>query len=103
MTIEPRTVTGTLEALKQRGFTVTFEVVDDTIRARETGQSFAPEALAIREHHRFEGESDPDDMAVVYAIESQDGTRGTLVDAFGVYANPAISAVLKKVRVREGQ
>jgi len=56
----------------------------------------------IREYHRFEGVSDPDDMSIVYAIESQSGTRGTLVDAFGVYSNPAVSAFLKDVPVEPG-
>jgi len=37
-------------------------------------------------------------MAIVYAIETVNGTRGTLVDAFGVYASPAISAFLDRVR-----
>ncbi len=27
--------------------------------------------------------SDPDDMSVLYAIESADGTKGSIVDAFG--------------------
>ena len=43
----------------------------------------------IREFHRVEGVSDPDDMAIVYAIESKSGVRGTFADAFGVYADPA--------------
>ena len=49
--------------------------------------------------HRFEGESDPDDMSVVYAIESQDGTRGVLVDAFGTYADPHVAEILKQVPI----
>ena len=50
----------------------------------------------IREFHRFEGISDPDDMAIVYAIESKSGVRGTFADAFGVYADPATAAVLRR-------
>src|SRR5207249_9152564 len=48
---------------------------------------------------RFEGGSDPDDMAIIYALESASGLHGTLVDAFGVYSNPAISAYLGRVRL----
>jgi hypothetical protein len=53
----------------------------------------------IREVHRFEGESDPDDMSVVYAIEGKDGTRGVIVDAFGIYADPHVGALLKQVPI----
>jgi hypothetical protein len=40
-------------------------------------------------------------MAVVYAIESHNGVRGVVVDAFGVYANPKLGEFLHKVRIRE--
>ena len=39
-------------------------------------------------------------MSIVYAIESRDGTRGTLVDAFGVYADPAVGSILEHVPIR---
>lgn len=51
----------------------------------------------IREFHRFEGVSDPDHMSIVYAIEGQGGVRGTLVDAFGAYSDPRVSAFLDGV------
>jgi hypothetical protein len=40
-------------------------------------------------------------MAIVYAIEGQGGVRGTLVDAFGAYSDPAVSAFLSGVPIRE--
>jgi hypothetical protein len=39
-------------------------------------------------------------MAIVYAIESTDGTRWSLVDAFGVYASPTVSAFRHDVPIR---
>ena len=53
----------------------------------------------IRGYYRFEGTSDPDDMAIAYAIETKSGVRGILVDAFGVYSDPRTSAVLKDVPI----
>jgi hypothetical protein len=96
-----RSVAEALAGLARRGFTANFEYLDETFTAVDLGRSFAAEALTIVEHHRFEGVSDPDDMAVVYAIESRDGIRGVLVDAFGVYANPKLGEFLRKVRIRE--
>ena len=72
----------------------------DGLRANEGGRTFKADELTIRGFYRFEGVSDPDDMAIVYAIESRDGTRGTLVDAFGVYANPAVGRILERVPIR---
>src|SRR5213593_1700193 len=75
-----------LDDLARRGFSDGFRVVDGNLRVLTTGKLLRPEDLVIREVYRFEGISDPDDMAIVYAIESTAGIRGTLIDAFGVYA-----------------
>ena len=99
--IQYRTVTEALDNLARRGFTANFEYLDGAFTAVDLGRSFEAEELTIVEHHRFEGASDPDDMAVVYAIESRDGVRGVVVDAFGVYANPKLGEFLHKVRIRE--
>ena len=68
------------------------------MRGFESGKAFGSQDVIIREYDRFEGVSDPDDMAILYALESSSGIHGTLVDAFGVYSNPAISAYLRCVR-----
>lgn len=91
---------GALDDLARRGFTEHFAVFGDRLRAVGGGQTFTADELMIREYYRFEGVSDPDDMSIVYAIETRDGTRGTLVDAFGVYSNPAVSAFLDDVPIR---
>jgi hypothetical protein len=90
-----------LDALKAQGFTASFVAGrPGTLRVLGRDRDFFPHELTIRAHQRFEGVSDPDDMSIVYAIESADGTKGTLVDAFGVYANPAITAVIDEVLAR---
>jgi hypothetical protein len=78
-----------VDGLTRRGFTEDFRAVDGRLRALRAGQTFAAEDLEIREFHRFEGISDPDDMAVVYAIESKSGIRGTFADAFGASTHDA--------------
>ena len=95
-----RTLSNAIEGLVGRGFTANFGVVGDRLRAFDSGKTFGAHELIIREFQRFEGVSDPDDMAIVYAIESADGTRGSLVDAFGTYASPTVSAFLRDVPIR---
>ncbi len=51
----------------------------------------------MAEYHRFEGISDPDDMAIIYGIETGTGLRGTLTDAFGFYADPRVGDFMKDV------
>ena len=94
-------VTEALAGLSRRGFTADFEYTNNAFTAVDLGRSFRAEELTILEHHRFEGASDPDDMAVVYAIKSRDGVQGVVVDAFGVYANPELGEFLHKVEINE--
>jgi hypothetical protein len=93
------TLAGTLDDLARRGFGEHFEAARDGIRAIESGRTFRADELTIRELYRFEGVSDPDDMSIVYAIETRDGVRGTLTDAFGVYSDPDVGAFIAGVAV----
>ena len=97
---ESATLAGTLDDLAGRGFTEHFVLRNGRLRGLDTGKNFAADQVVISEHYRFEGVSDPDDMAIVYALESTGGIRGTLADAFGVYADPAVSAALADVPIR---
>jgi hypothetical protein len=90
-----------LNALRGQGYTLNLEPADDGVEDVDSGRRLRPEDLFIVEHHRFEGESDPDDMSVVYAVEGPDGDRGVIVDAYGVYADPSITDVIKRIPVRE--
>ena len=91
------------EAIDERvheGFTEHFGVQGHQLRGFESGTMFEANEIVIRGFDRFEGVSDPDDMSIVYAIESLSGLRGTLTDAFGVYSDPVISAFVNNVAIQ---
>jgi hypothetical protein len=90
---------GAIDELARCGFTTSLSVVEDRLRSVGTRETFQPQDVVVREYRRFEGVSDPEDLAIVYAIETKDGVRGTLVDAYGVYADPAISAFMATVPI----
>ncbi len=94
------TLASAIDDLARSGFIEHFGVSGGALRSFDSGRSFSAGQVVIREYHRFEGVSDPDDMSIVYAIEGQGGVRGTLVDAFGVYSDPAVSAFLDGVPIR---
>lgn len=95
------TMTEAVDGLKSRGFTSNFEFIDNKLQAMESDRRFTADELTIVEHYRFEGITNPADESIVFAIESRDGTRGVLVDAYGVYANPELTTFLKGVEIRE--
>jgi len=60
--------------------------------------SLSPADFEIDEFYRFEGESDPADEMVVYAISSKKhNIKGILVNAFGPYSDSDASEVIKKL------
>jgi len=99
---EPVTLAGVMDDLNRRGFTEHFTPGDGELRAANSGKTFRPDQVLIAEYHRFEGISDPDDMSILYALETRSGIRGTLVDAFGVYSDPRVGLLMRDVRFRRG-
>lgn len=86
-----------LAALQRRGFVGEFVARHGRMWVAGTRRTFRASDLRIRDFYRFEGVSDPDDMSVIYALEARDGTRGTLTDAFGAYADPAVGAIMDRI------
>ena len=95
--IEIPTLAGTMDELAGRGFTEHFILANGKLRGADSGKVFPAEEVTVSEYHRFEGASDPDDMAILYAIETLTGVRGTIVDAFGVYADPSVGGFMRAV------
>lgn len=80
------------------GFTTNFLVSKDGRMHIESGpESYQPNQVQIVNFYRFEGESDPADNSILYLIETEDGMKGTLLDAYGPYAQEQISQFIKQV------
>ena len=80
------------------GYVENFTVVHRQLAAQIAREKrFEANEVRIVNFYRFEGESDPDDTAIMYSIETADGTKGTLVDAYGVYADAGINEFVVRV------
>jgi len=51
------------------------------------GKYYTPEELTIIKTYRFEGDSNPSDMSVIYLIKATDGLIGYIMDAYGSATN----------------
>ncbi|HXA03023.1 MAG TPA: hypothetical protein VNW99_13595 [Cytophagaceae bacterium] len=85
------------ELLQEEGFTEEFQISDKGLKALNSGKIYQPQDLKIREHFRYEGITNPDDEAVMYVVETKDGLKGIIVNAFGIYANTELSDFMKEV------
>ncbi len=91
------TVTDAVSGLKQRGFTLDFNLAENCLVCQD--QKFDPEELEITEVYRFEGNSDPADEAVVFAIESNKGHKGVLVNGYGISSEAMGGEMAKKLSI----
>jgi len=91
------TVTEAIKGLRERGYTKDFNLKENCIVCDE--EKYHPEDFEIVEVYRFEGNTDPADEAVVYAIESNKGDRGVLVSGYGISADEMSSELAKKLLI----
>jgi hypothetical protein len=94
---EMKTLSQCIKALQRLGFSVDFRVEQKKLQSAEGEKKYDPDEVSIVNFYRFEGESDPADSAVLYAIETNDGVKGSLSDAFGVYANSGVTEFMSNV------
>ena len=100
------TVTEALAALKQKGYSRDFSLLkeEECIYCHASNSNLDPNEFVIDEVHRFEGDSDPGDEMIIYAISSlKYSTKGTLVNAFGPYADIDISRIVEKLKYKSEQ
>jgi hypothetical protein len=92
------TVVGAINGLKERGYTLDFNIAFDKITCAQNGACLNPSEFEITETYRFEGETNPSDEDVVYAVESKDHQmKGVLTSAYGIYADTINADMLKKL------
>lgn len=97
------TVSQAVDDLKARGYSVDFNIAPEGISCRQMPAPLKTTEFEITEVYRFEGDSDPADEAVVYAIESKHGLKGVMVNGYGASADSLSDEMIKKLVVRHDE
>ena len=96
-----KTVMELTELLREEGFIEDFSIQDDAIVRSKGGKEFSAEELIIEKTERYEGDSNPSDNAIIYALTAKDGTKGLLIDSYGTYSDPKLAKVIAEIPKRE--
>ena len=89
------TLTEAIERLRAQGFLLDFSAVSGgLLRCGECGVEFDPATVHIDEIVRFEGESDPGDESILFALSGSCGHTGLYSAAYGPDATPEDIAVV---------
>ena len=90
--MDTQTLSQKIEELKQKGYLVNYSVKDNRIVNQDEKIELKIDDLIIDDFFRFEGMSNLSDTSILYAINTENGKKGTLVEGYGV--NSSISKAL---------
>ncbi len=83
-------VSEALEELKKIGFIYDFNIHEEEIVTD-------PDGFIVQHIYRYEGNSNPDDEAVVYGISSFEGKKGVFVSGFSANTNSEAFQIIQNI------
>jgi hypothetical protein len=90
-------MTKCMDKADRQGYVEQFRATEEGLELLSTGKMYTPCEIKVANYFRDEGISDPDDMMIVYLIETTDGQKGTLTDAYGTYSDPNVARIITEV------
>jgi hypothetical protein len=91
------TVVSVLNKLEKEGYETQFKATDEGLLSLSTDIVYQPDQIKVENFFRFEGESNPDDTAIVYAVVTHNGEKGTITDSFNSYGDENVAEFMKQV------
>ncbi|HEY9047086.1 MAG TPA: hypothetical protein VIN08_14375 [Ohtaekwangia sp.] len=92
-----KTLNACLDKMVEQGYVENFKAGNGGLQSFNSEKTYSPKEINIVNFYRFEGISNPDDNSILYVIETADGKKGTLTDAYGAYADPAVAKLIVEV------
>jgi hypothetical protein len=92
------TLSQAVNGLQARGYVDELSLREECVVCNGSSTALHPEEFTIDEFHRFEGDTNPSDESIVYAIRSEKhGVKGILVNAYGPDASALNQAMVAKL------
>jgi len=91
------TLVETLEKLRKEGYTEDFNIRFNSLICEKA--CLLPQDFEIDQTFRFEGNTNPSDEAILYAISSKNyNLKGVVVNSYGVYADEMTAELMNKFK-----
>jgi hypothetical protein len=96
------TLVDAINGLKKQGYTEDFNIKENCIDCQDGKYQLSPDDFKVDNVFRFEGNSDPEDQSVLYAISSEKyKLKGILVNAYGIYSDEGANEIIRRLKVHE--
>lgn len=90
-----------MNKLEAQGYTDQYRVEKGKLVDVTNNKKYKAKDVKAVNFFRFEGITNPEDMSILYAIETSDGRKGTLVDAYGMYSDDDTGAFMQDVEINK--
>ena len=83
-----KTLSQVINVLRERGITREICMTEDKkFILQETDIAYEPTDLSIVKSYRFEGDSNPEDNAVLYVLQDKNCLHSIIIDSYGAESN----------------
>lgn len=101
------TLSQVMAKLAQRGIHREYRMDEEgNMKLDNSEVTYQPQNLTILRTYRFEGDSNPADNAVLYAVKDHQGNIGFILDSYGAdsnYPGDKFDAFLRDIPVEESE
>ena len=82
--------------LQSEGFVHTFSIIQDEIGCSGQRRLYKPAEIKIVKQNNYRANPYASSVVIIYALETQDGYKGILINRRGVFENKAIDRFIEK-------
>jgi len=83
-----KTLTSSVGILEKIGFKIQFQATESGIKSLTTNRLYTPQEITIINSFTFENEPGKGDTTVLYALETNNGERGTITETWYAAGEP---------------
>ena len=91
------TLTERVNKAMKNGYVDNMKITRQGLYLAASDKTYTPAEVNIVDFYRFEGQSDPADNAIMYVIETTDGDKGIVIDAYGTYSDEHVNKFIADV------
>lgn len=97
-----KTLVEIIDELRTEGYTEDFNLRQNCLEYVDKDFNLFHQDFQVDKFFRLEGATDPSDQVIIYAISAlNNGSKGVLVNSYGIYADPIVSEMLESLAFKK--